>query len=178
MTEKIIELIGNINVRPLIIAIDGMSASGKTTLAAVLGQALGAPVIHTDDFFIPRKSRTGNEDINIDINRFLREVIEPLSRGHALCYGVFDCMTQKITRYEKVCPCEIYIIEGAYCLHPSMPQVATLKVFMQISADEQKARITTRNGAQGYIAFRDRWIPFENSYFEKYKIKERCDIVL
>jgi energy-coupling factor transporter ATP-binding protein EcfA2 len=34
---------------PVVVAVDGRSASGKTTLAARLAQALDAPTVHTDD---------------------------------------------------------------------------------------------------------------------------------
>lgn len=37
----------------LILAIDGMSASGKTTLANELHQILGGHLFHMDDFFLP-----------------------------------------------------------------------------------------------------------------------------
>ena len=55
---------------PLVIAIDGKSASGKTTFANLLG----ATVIHTDDFFRPRNEK-GVLEIseysgNFDIDRF------------------------------------------------------------------------------------------------------------
>ncbi len=46
------------NKQPLIIAIDGRSASGKTTLAKELNQLFLSEVIHMDDFF----SSTGAED--------------------------------------------------------------------------------------------------------------------
>ena len=35
-----------------ILAIDGMAASGKTTLAGMFSERYGAPVVHMDDFFL------------------------------------------------------------------------------------------------------------------------------
>ena len=41
-----------------VIAIDGMAASGKSTLAARLAEELDGCVIHMDDFFLfPRRQR-------------------------------------------------------------------------------------------------------------------------
>ncbi len=42
----------------LLLAIDGGSASGKTTLAALLAQRYGCPVFHMDDFFLRPEQRT------------------------------------------------------------------------------------------------------------------------
>ena len=43
---------------PVVIAVDGMAASGKTTLAGLLAQRLDAAVVHMDDFFLPQGFRT------------------------------------------------------------------------------------------------------------------------
>lgn len=40
------------------LAIDGMSASGKSTLAAEIADRFGGSVIHTDDFHLPFELRT------------------------------------------------------------------------------------------------------------------------
>ncbi|MBQ3256889.1 MAG: hypothetical protein IJA67_05715 [Oscillospiraceae bacterium] len=44
--------------RPVVIGMDGMAASGKSTLAALLADRLDAAVIHMDDFFLPQGFRT------------------------------------------------------------------------------------------------------------------------
>lgn len=176
--NRILDLLKTRAKRPLVIGIDGMCASGKTTLAAALSRELKAPVIHTDDFFIPRRRRTGTERINIDEKRFINEVLCPLSQGGELCYGVFDCKTQSITEKRSVPKSEIYIIEGSYCLHPCLLDVYDIKVFCEVSEKLQKSRLLEREGKEGYAAFESRWIPLENEYFEKYNIREGCDIIL
>ena len=40
------------------LAIDGMAASGKSTLACKLAEEFGGEVIHMDDFFLPMDLRT------------------------------------------------------------------------------------------------------------------------
>lgn len=176
--NRILDLLKINPKRPLVIGIDGMCASGKTTLAAALSRELKAPVIHTDDFFIPKHRRTGTERINIDEKRFINEVLCPLSQGDELCYGVFDCKTQSITEKRSVPKSEFYIIEGSYCLHPCLLDVYDIKVFCEISEKLQKSRLIEREGGEAYAAFESRWIPLENEYFEKYNIREGCDIIL
>ena len=44
--------------QPLIVALDGRCASGKTTLAALLQQQTGCSVVHMDHFFLRPEQRT------------------------------------------------------------------------------------------------------------------------
>ena len=58
MEEKLELLKGRIEAlrqvhRPLLVALDGGSAAGKSTLGAALAQAVDATLIHMDDFFLP-----------------------------------------------------------------------------------------------------------------------------
>ena len=55
---KIAERIQNYEKFPLLIAVDGRCAAGKTTLAAALREGTGCQVIHRDDFCLrPGKGR-------------------------------------------------------------------------------------------------------------------------
>lgn len=62
--------------RPALVAIDGMAASGKSTLAAQLEAAIGgAQTVHMDDFFLPEPLRAQVRSrllANADIERFDR----------------------------------------------------------------------------------------------------------
>ena len=44
-----------------VLAIDGMSASGKTTLAEELAEQFSGSVIHTDDFHLPFELENGGD---------------------------------------------------------------------------------------------------------------------
>ena len=66
-----------------VLAIDGMAASGKTTLAQALAQRFSScTVVHMDDFTVPFDDRyPGYFETtlsNADIPRFKREVLSPL----------------------------------------------------------------------------------------------------
>ena len=55
---------------PLVIAFDGRSSSGKTTLANRLGIELKIPVIHTDDFYRPKDENGNLTRAEFDIANF------------------------------------------------------------------------------------------------------------
>ena len=66
--------------RPVIVAIDGRSNSGKTSLAARIGEAVpGSAVIHTDDIAWEH-SRFGWADLLMD------GILVPVHRGEAVSY--------------------------------------------------------------------------------------------
>jgi hypothetical protein len=66
--------------RPMIVAIDGRSNNGKTSLAARIGEAVpGSVVIHTDDIAWAH-SRFGWADLLID------GILVPVHRGEAVSY--------------------------------------------------------------------------------------------
>lgn len=76
--------------QPLIVALDGRCASGKTTLAALLLQRTGCSVVHMDHFFLRPEQRTRERleqpGGNVDYERFLAEVLEPLRAGKDCSY--------------------------------------------------------------------------------------------
>ena len=70
---------------PVRLAIEGGSASGKTTLGKILTERYGCTVFHMDDFFLRSEQRTAARFAepggNVDRERFLAEVLLPLRRG-------------------------------------------------------------------------------------------------
>lgn len=164
-----------------IIAIEGASASGKTTLAKTLSKIYGATVFHMDDFFLPLDNQTPKRlsevGGNVDRERFESEVLIPLSQGEAVNYRPFDCKTQGFKQATEILPKKLVIVEGAYSTHPSLSGYYDLSVFLEIDSTKQKERIVERNG-DGAQRFFNTWIPRENTYFEKTKVKERCDLAI
>ncbi len=163
---------------PLVIAIDGMAASGKTTFA----ERLSLPVIHTDDFYRPRNQR-GELEIsdysgNFDLERFKKEVVANIKKGKPFRYGVFDCKQGIITHEEAISEYNCIVVEGAYSTHPELGTYADIKLFFEIGKQEQKKRIIMRNGEKAYKAFSSVWIPAEQRYHTFYKIKENSDIIV
>lgn len=170
----------------IIIAIDGGCASGKSTLADELkGYYEGkcsVNVLHMDDFFLPNEKKTkarfqvpGN---NVDRERFEKQVLLPLCSDTPFLYQPFDCHMQSLVTPQLMKRRALNIVEGAYCLHPTLMLAYDLKIFLTITQEEQRARITKRNGKKMLSRFISEWIPMENAYFEYFQIKEKCDLVL
>ena len=166
----------------VLVAIDGGSASGKTTLGELLQSVYACPVFHMDDFFLRPEQRTperfSEPGGNVDRERFLSEVLLPLREGKAVDYRRFDCKTFTIASPRRIEPGRLNIIEGAYAMHPDLAPYYDLTVFLVVSAEKQRERILKRNAPAQAELFFDRWIPFEQRYFAALNVPERCDLTI
>lgn len=177
-----IEKQNNSSGKPVLIAIDGHAAAGKTTLAKKISSVFDCNVFHMDDFFLPPSLRTKErlEEVggNVHYERFMEEVITPLKKGKSFSYGVFDCSTMQINGNKEVEVKKLNIIEGSYSFHPYFDNPYDIRIFLDIAGDEQRKRITLRNGPEMAERFRREWIPMENRYFDSFRIRESCDFAL
>ena len=164
---------------PLLIAIDGRCAAGKTTLADRIKKETDCNVIHMDHFFLQLKQRTEERlekpGGNVDYERFLEEVMFPFRSGQPFSYRIFDCKSMDFASEVFVKPNAITIVEGSYSCHPALWDFYDFRIFLDIEPEEQLSRICRRNGEEALAVFRDRWIPLEERYFSAYRIQERCD---
>lgn len=164
----------------LVIAIDGMCASGKTTIARLLAKLYHTRVIHMDDFFLPLNLRTPSryEEIggNIDYERFMEKIIDNLHQD--IYYKPYNCKINNFEREIKLPLCDITIIEGSYALHPKFGEYYDLAIFVEVSKEEQIKRIILRNGQDQLTIFKEKWLKFENTYFEGFSIKNRTNFII
>ena len=175
---KIDELLKN---GPVIFAIDGASASGKSTLSKMLSEIYDCNVFYIDDFFLRPEQRTKERlcEIggNFDRERFLCEVLIPTKEGREVLYSRFDCSTQSLLPPIRVSPKPLTVIEGVYSLHPELSSFYDGSLFLEISPELQRERILKRNPSLAHRFFEE-WIPMENAYFEQMHPKEHATLAL
>lgn len=165
----------------VIVAIDGMSASGKSTLSQLLEAVYDTRALHMDDFFLQPHQRTPERFAqpggNVDYERFLEEVLTPLRAGEAFDYRPYDCATQTIGAGERIVPGSLCIIEGAYSLHPAFGDAYDLRVLMTIGSEDQQKRILARNGEWMLSRFVNEWIPLEMRYLTETDAYGRSEMI-
>ena len=167
----------------VILALEGGSAAGKTTLAALLCQIYpDCSVFHMDDFFLRPEQRTperlAEPGGNVDYERFSREVLTPLHRGETVQYRPYNCHTQTMGDLTEAAPRTLNIVEGAYSMHPALAGCYDLCAFLQISPEMQKKRIRNRNNPEAQTRFFNTWIPLEQAYFAATDAAGRCGLIL
>ena len=164
-------------------ALEGGSAAGKTTLAALLARIYpDCRVFHMDDFFLRPEQRTearlAEPGGNVDYERFLEEVLLPLARGKTVQYRPYDCHTRTVGGPVPVAPGALNIVEGAYSTHPALAGYYDLSAFLRVSPETQRARIQKRNDPEAQERFFSTWIPLERRYFDATDAARRCDLTL
>lgn len=167
--------------RVLLVAIDGMCGSGKSTVAGKLQEYFGCSLFHMDDFFLQPYQRTlerlNEPGGNVDYERFQAEVLEHLNDPEGLLLQRFDCKTCSLLPAMHVPYHNIVIIEGAYSMHPYFGDVQDVRIFLESSKEGQSQRILGRNGPEKWKQFEDVWIPMEEKYFEEFGIRKKCKCV-
>ena len=179
--QKIMNVPDASSGKPYVIAIDGMSGSGKSTFASLLHEVFpNANLFHMDDYFLQPSQRTKERlsevGGNIDYERFYKEIVSRLDDCDGLSYRKYDCCTQTLGDQIYVPWKSLVIIEGSYSHHPYFGDVYDLRLFLEVPSEEQKRRILLRNGKFMLKRFVSEWIPKENAYFEKFEIKNAATI--
>lgn len=166
-------------------AVDGMAASGKTTLCENLRARIpGCHIIHMDDFTTPFEKRYDGyfeaSLTNADTGRFLEEALLPLARGECAVYRPYRCHPEAGFMEPVTVPggCRCVIVEGAYCLHPALWDYYDIRALMTVSPETQRMRILARNGSAQLARFESLWIPMENRHIASRRLAQRCDILL
>lgn len=164
-----------------LVTMDGPCASGKTTIARHLSEALGIPIIHTDDFVIPHKDKTPERLAipggNCDATRLLDEVIRPFMDGKGFWVRKYDWTEREYKEgiWQESCP--LMLLEGTYCNLPILREHAALRFYVNTSWEVRLERLKKRESPESLEQFKALWIPLENAYYEAYGIPD-SDMVL
>lgn len=166
----------------VLLAIEGGSAAGKSTLGELLQTIYGCTVCHMDDFFLRPEQRTPERlsqiGGNIDVERFLDEVLIPLHKGEVASYRRYDCSTSTVLPAVPTTATPLTVIEGAYSMHPLAQRYYDLSAFLDVESDTQRNRIRKRNSPSMAERFFTEWIPMEERYFDHTDIRSRCDLII
>lgn len=167
---------------PILVAIDGRCASGKTTFAAYCAERFpDCAVFHLDDFFLPLEKRTAERLAeaggNVDYERAEQALFTPLSRGETVTYAPFDCAVGGFRAPRTVPPHRLSVVEGSYAHHPTLAPYSTLRLFFTCDPTAQRERLRAR-APEKLPAFLERWIPMEERYFSAFDIPRHSHLLL
>lgn len=162
---------------PLLIALDGACATGKSTLASCLGEKFGWDVLSMDEFFLPASQRGELSELgsNIAVEDLLQKVILPHSQGKSAKYCPYHCASGEYAP-EKVLEAEVLLVEGVYSLLPALREYYGYKIFLTASWDCRRERLLQRGSDLNQ--FQELWIPREERYFSQEGVAQLCDLIL
>ncbi len=167
---------------PLLVAIDGRTGAGKTTLAKYLRARFSCNLFHMDDFYLQGYQRTPERlrevGGNVDYERFREEVLIPVLRGETVHYQPFNYLTMDfdLSYARRIPPKRLNLIEGTYSMHPYFGDPYDLRIFMDVEYAVQLRNVIDREGTAELDDYIDKWIPKTDRYLERFGIEERCEI--
>ena len=170
-------------VSPFIVAVDGRSGVGKSTIAQALAERLDACVVEGDDFYaggieLRSDSAASRAAACIDWTR-QRTIIEALAAGRSAHWRAFDWeafdgrLCDESTKLE---PRPVVILEGVYAARPELADLLDLRVVLVVPDEERLARLAAREGTIG--PWERQWHEAEHFYFEAIMPIDRFDIII
>ncbi|MEV2268376.1 uridine kinase family protein [Nonomuraea africana] len=156
--------------RTRVVAVDGPAGSGKTTFAARLGLALGAQVVHSDDFPVPWEE--GPEPWFAALEE---QVLRPLAAGRPGAFRRYDWVRGAYAEPVRVPVAPVLVIEGVGTARRT-PFVA-FRVWIEAPRQVRMARVLERDGPE----LEPRWLAWfaaEERWFAEDGTRSGADAVL
>lgn len=154
-----------------VIAIDGLSGSGKSSLAASLASRLDAPIVHMDDLY------PGWDGLAVAVDLVTTQVLEPLARGERAAYRRWDWHRSRWAETVPVPDAPVLVLEGCGCSVRPAGDYAAVRVWVEAAAEVRKDRGIARDGA-AYAPHWDRWMAQERALFAADGTRERAHLVI
>lgn len=171
--------------RPYLVALDGRSGVGKSTLAKQLAEALAATLLDGDSFFaggtaVRRDSPEERARGCIDWRR-QRAVLEAVREGRSASYYAFDWQAfdgRLETQLTVVAPQPgaLVIVEGVYSARPELSDLFDLRVLVRAPDGLRLARLIARE--QGLSAWERQWHEAEDWYFAHAALPAGFDVIV
>ncbi len=165
-----------------VVAVEGRSGSGKSTVAERLSTALalrGEPsaVLSMEDLY------PGWDGLSL-AHTFLREwVLEPLARGERAAWRRYDWERGGFAEDWTALPPEVdgggtLIVEGCGCGASPVRAHLDLLVWVAATDTERARRLDLRGDAALYAPYRNRWARQEDEFHAAHRPREHADLVV
>jgi uridine kinase len=188
--QPVSELLGRIlrvdrKHQTLLIGIDGLGASGKSTLARALFATTaprGVAVVAMDDFYRPSKERRTSSaealGATFDWRRVREQVLVPLARGENARYQRYDWDGDRLADWHLVPAGGAVIIEGLYSTRPELRHFYDFTIWVQAGPEVRLARGIARDGEDSRDRWLNEWMVEEARYLEAERPADNADLIV
>jgi uridine kinase len=157
--------------RTRVVAIDGRSGAGKTSLAAELSGRLNAPVVSLEDLY------GGWDGLERGIDLLVSTVLEPLAAGQAPRVPRYDWVAGEWAAPRVIETPDILIAEGVGAGARRAASFESLIVWLEAPAPVRKRRALGRDG-ETFAPYWDRWAAQEDLMLARDRTQDRADITI
>ncbi|MBA2286421.1 MAG: hypothetical protein H0W02_13140 [Ktedonobacteraceae bacterium] len=175
---------------PVLVALDGRSGTGKSTIAQAIASRVEGVIVVGDDFY-----SGGNDDAwsglsakqkvdkGIDWQRMRAQVLEPLlakkpASWHALDFKPEIGWVGWKDETVELEPAPVILVDGVYSTRPELSDLVDLAILVEADDAVRRQRLVIREGQ----AFMDRWHRLwdsaEDYYFTSICPRASFDIVV
>jgi uridine kinase len=159
----------------VVVAIDGRSGAGKTTLATGVAHALAAAdtvaVLHLDHLY------PGWDGLAEAPGLLTRQVLEPLSRGEPAAYREWSWVRDRWAGTRDVPSCRFLVVDGCGASVDPARAYAAVTVFVDADLVLRQRRGIARDG-ETYRPHWQRWAAQEDALFDADRTRRRADLVI
>jgi uridine kinase len=169
---------------PFLVAIDGGTSAGKSTLSLLVAAMVPAVIVQGDDFY---QTNIDWSQLNaadkaahcIDWKRARLEALEPLLVGRTASWYPFNFATgigladYLVTRQ----PAPVILLEGVYSSNPQLADILNLTILMDASKKIRYARHNEREGHDD-SEWHKIWNEAEEYYFTQVRPPSSFDLVI
>ena len=159
----------------VVIALDGPSGAGKTTLARGIELALAprgpVAVVHMDHLY------PGWDGLAQAPALLATQVLEPLARGQQAAYRIWSWVRDEWAGTREVPPCRYLVVDGCGSSVGPARAYAAVTVFVDADPALRMRRGLERDG-ETYRPHWQRWADQEAALFAADRTRERADLLL
>jgi hypothetical protein len=151
-----------------ILAIDGRSGAGKTTLASDVALVTGAQLVHVEDFY------PGWGGLADGADYLVREVLEPVLAGDVVVPRRWNWHADAFELGVPVHP-GLIVVEGCGALSRASRRLVTLGAWFDVDAELRHRRASLRDGDD---AWWEAWRQQEDAFYAAEGSAELADLTL
>ncbi len=154
-----------------VLAVDGRSGGGKTTLAWAVAGRLGAPVVSMDDLY------DGWDGLAAGVGQLVEGILRRLADGHRPRWRRYDWAAGRYGSEVTLDPPGLLVVEGVGAgARAAAPGLSGL-VYVAAPELVRRRRALTRDG-DAFIPHWDRWAGHEERYLAAADVVGRADLLV
>lgn len=161
--------------RPIIIAIDGRSGAGKTTLAVELAALLRrhrtVSLFHLEDIY------PGWDGLSAGVERYISTVLAPLHQGVSALWRAWDWEKKNDGDSRTTAVADVVLLEGVGAAHGGAREFIDATIWIETPSESRKDRALARDG-ETYAPFWDVWAAQEELLLAQDLVAEDADLVV